>query len=125
MIKGVITGDIVDSTLVPIEFRHIVIDIMNNVVVDFKPLVKVDYEIYRGDSFQVVVDDITHALEVAIAIRSALRSITIEGQDTLDARLSVGIGEISFLSDSILTSDGEAFRYSGREFDALGKKGYQ
>ena len=39
-----------------------------------------------------------------------------------DARVSVGIGDVSFESDNIVTSDGEAFRLSGRTLDTMGKK---
>lgn len=122
MIKAVITGDIVDSTLIPIECKPSVIEVLNTVIEDFSTSVKVNYEMFRGDSFQVVVDNKDFALSVAIAIRTALRAHTPEGQDPWDARIAIGIGEVSFQSSSIVTSDGEAFRFSGREFDNLGKR---
>lgn len=122
MIKAVITGDIVDSTLIPIECKPTVIEVLNTVIEDFSTSVKVNYEMFRGDSFQVVVDNKDSALPVAIAIRTALRAHTPEGQEPWDARIAIGIGEVSFQSSSIVTSDGEAFRFSGREFDNLGKR---
>lgn len=122
MIKVVITGDIVDSTLIPIECKPTIIKVLNTVIKDFSTSVKMNYEMFRGDSFQVVVDNKDFALSVAIAIRTALRAHTPEGQETWDARIAIGIGEVSFQSSSIVTSDGEAFRFSGREFDNLGKR---
>ena len=122
MIKGVITGDIVDSTLIPIECKPIITEVLNTVVADFSSSVMVSYEMFRGDSFQVVVDNKGFAISVAIAIRTALRANTPEGQKTWDARIAIGIGEVSFQDSSIVTSDGEAFRLSGREFDNLGKQ---
>lgn len=122
MIKGVITGDIVDSTLIPIECKPTVIEILDAVIADFSTSVIVNYEMFRGDSFQVVVDNKDYALSVAIAIRAALRANTPKGQEPWDARIAIGIGEVSFQSSSIVTSDGEAFRLSGREFDNLGKR---
>lgn len=122
MIKGVITGDIVDSTLIPIECKPTVIEVLDAVIADFSTSVIVNYEMFRGDSFQVVVDNKDYALSVAIAIRAALRANTPEGQEPWDARIAIGLGEVSFQSSSIVTSDGEAFRLSGREFDNLGKR---
>jgi hypothetical protein len=77
---------------------------------------------YRGDSFQIVVDKAEQTLSVAIALRSKLKASTPEGNDPWDARVSIGIGEITFESGHVVTSDGEAFRLSGRAFDNLGKK---
>lgn len=70
----------------------------------------------------MVVDNKDYALSVAIAIRTALRTNTPEGQEPWNTRIAIGIGEISFQSPYIVTSDGEAFRFSGREFDNLGKR---
>ena len=99
MIKGVITGDLVNSTNIAVEWRQTVVDALNACVTDFSPLTPIKIEMYRGDSFQVVVDN-----------------------PELSLTISVGIGDVSFESDNIVTSDGEAFRLSGRAFDAMGKK---
>ena len=64
---------------------------------------------YRGDSLQVVVDKPEYALAIAIALRAKLKAETPDQQKLWDAKLAVGIGEISFESDNIVTSDGEAF----------------
>jgi hypothetical protein len=122
MIKGVITGDIVDSTLISNEWKPTIKESLERVVSDFIPMTKVSYEMYRGDSFQVIVDDITFALSVGIAIRAVLGANTPNGMEPWDARIAIGIGDISFVSESIITNDGEAFRFSGREFDMLGKR---
>lgn len=91
-------------------------------VADFLPLTLCNLEMYRGDSFQIVVDKPDYALAVAIALRAKLKAMTPSKQQLWDARLSIGIGDISFESDNIVTSDGEAFRLSGRSFDNIGKK---
>lgn len=36
--------------------------------------------------------------------------------------MAIGIGEVNFLKDSIVISDGEAFRLSGRDMDDIKKK---
>lgn len=122
MTKGVITGDLVNSTNIAPEWRQAVVNALNTCVTDFLSLTPVKIEMYRGDSFQIVVDNIEFALSVAIAMRAKLRASTPDSLEIWDARVSLGIGEISFESDNILTSDGEAFRLSGRSFDGIGKK---
>lgn len=122
MIKGVITGDLVNSTNIATEWRQSVVDALNTCVSDFISITPIKIEMYRGDSFQIVVDKAEQVLSVAIALRSKLRASTPDGEDVWDARISIGIGDISFESDSIVTSDGEAFRLSGRAFDNIGKK---
>lgn len=122
MLKGVITGDLVNSTNISPVWRQLVIDALSASVSDCNTLTPVRMEMYRGDSFQVLVEDPEYSLAVAIALRAKLRAATPENQEIWDARLSVGVGNISFETGSILTSDGEAFRLSGRAFDSIGKK---
>ena len=122
MIKGVITGDLVKSTNIAAEWRQSIMDALNTCAADFATVTPVKIEMYRGDSFQVVVDRAEYSLAVAIALRAKLKAITPDGSSAWDARVSVGIGSISFESDNVLTSDGEAFRLSGRAFDTIGKR---
>lgn len=122
MIKGVITGDLVNSSHIATKWRQTVMDALNACVKDFSSLTPIKMEMYRGDSFQVVVDNPELALSVAIALRAKLKASTPDKSEVWDARLSLGIGDVSFTSGNILTSDGEAFRLSGRAFDNIGKK---
>lgn len=123
MIKGVITGDLVNSSHIATEWRQTVIDALNACVKDFSSLTTIKMEMYRGDSFQVVVGNPELALSVAIALRAKLKASTPDKSEVLwDARLSLGIGDVSFESENILTSDGEAFKLSGRAFDNIGKR---
>lgn len=122
MIKSVITGDLVNSTDIAPEWRQSVMDALYATVTNFLAFTPVRIEIYRGDSFQILVDKPEYALAIAVALRAKLHASTPEKQDVWDARLSVGIGDVAFESDSIVTSDGEAFRLSGRALDSIGKK---
>ena len=122
MIKGVITGDLVNSTNIAAKWRQTVVDALHACVTESQPLTPMKLEMYRGDSFQVVVDKPEDALAIAIALRAKLKAETPDRQELWDARLAVGVGEISFESDNIVTSDGEAFRLSGHSFDHIGKK---
>lgn len=122
MYKGVITGDLVDSTKIDARWRPMVADTLTAVVADFTVLSTMRLEMFRGDSFQIVVDDIRWAMTVALAVRARLRATSPEGNNGWDARVALGIGDMAYDSGSIVTSDGEAFRLSGHAFDSLGKR---
>nr|WP_321522625.1 hypothetical protein [uncultured Macellibacteroides sp.] len=121
--NGIITGDIIDSTSIPIEQRKDLLTAISVISEELQVFSPLKCEIYRGDSFQIVVNRPEMAMLIAILLRAGLKSRVPKGsKQNWDARIAVGIGEIEFISDSILVSDGEAFRLSGREFDELGKR---
>lgn len=121
--NGIITGDIIDSTSIPIEHRKDLLTAISVISEELQVFSPLKCEIYRGDSFQIVVNRPEMAMLIAILLRAGLKSRVPKGsKQNWDARIAVGIGEIEFISDSILVSDGEAFRLSGREFDELGKR---
>ena len=72
-------------------------------------------EIYRGDSFQGVLNTPESALRVAILSRAIMRSNAAGA----DLRIAIGIGETDLITDRPGTSDGEAFRLSGRLADQI------
>ncbi|WP_215239508.1 SatD family protein [Dyadobacter helix] len=75
-------------------------------------------EIYRGDSFQGVLENAGQALKAAILARAYLRSKKYNQTET-DIRVAIGIGGIEKLTDRPGTSDGEAFRLSGYLADRI------
>jgi len=78
-------------------------------------------DIFRGDSFQIVISEPKHALEISIYLKARLFSKTIKG-NSIDVRIAIGIGEIeSFDEKNIQESDGEAFRLSGNALDNISK----
>ena len=124
MYIGVITGDIIDSTKILEEgYRDKLLSTMHLAIqemIDYKLWGRVKIEIFRGDSFQITVDEPTYITDIAIAFRSKL--IANSGSDTRwDARLGLGIGEQEYLSEKISESDGQAFHLSGQAFDSLQK----
>ena len=120
--KAVITGDIINSSAIPIEQRPRLLRELDHIATDLKALSPLEYEVFRGDSFQMVVGKAEAALQIAILIRAGLRKSTPRDTDgTWDARVAIGVGGIEFASRHITASDGEAFQYSGRAFDELGK----
>lgn len=119
--KGVITGDVVGSTKIN-DFGKLP-KLINDLITEISLYcTKCKVEISRGDSFQVLVEDPKQALLVAILIRAGFRKSSIDlGNKDLDVRLSVGIGEVSYMDEKIGQSNGEAFILSGHGFDNLTK----
>ncbi|WP_126973254.1 transcriptional regulator [Gynurincola endophyticus] len=75
-----------------------------------------DWEIFRGDSFQLVTQPVA-ALRQALIIKAALKSMT-----GLDVRIAIGIGTIDQRAQKVTESNGPAFVASGRQFDELKKQ---
>lgn len=71
------------------------------------------WDIYRGDEFQLEIANPADALSAAFEIRALLRT------KGLDARISIGIGEKTYSADKISQSNGSAFVRSGELFERL------
>lgn len=110
--KGVITGDIINSRssssvqewLVPLK------DCLNKYGKTPK-----DWEIYRGDSFQLIVE-LQQTFKAAVHIKAAVKSIK-----NIDVRMSIGIGEVTHTANNVTESNGTAFINSGELFEQLEK----
>ena len=74
------------------------------------------WEIYRGDSFQLQTTPMK-ALLIALNLKA-----TIKQFKTLDVRMAIGIGTISYQVEKITESNGEAFINSGECFENLKKQ---
>jgi hypothetical protein len=74
------------------------------------------WEIFRGDSFQLMLDPID-ALLAAIHIRAFMKH-----SDSLDVRMAIGIGEVTHKAAKITESNGSAFVFSGECFESLKKQ---
>ncbi|MFD2828406.1 transcriptional regulator [Leeuwenhoekiella polynyae] len=72
-----------------------------------------DWEIYRGDSFQLEVDA-AKALKVAIHIKAVVKM-----RAELDVRIAIGIGNKTYTAAQITQANGSAFIHSGTAFDAI------
>lgn len=124
--KGVITADVVGSTQIKIEDRGTLPALLRELIREIaqcRPELKLQVDIFRGDSFQVWVEKPECAPLVALLLRAGLRMSALRaGEQQLDARISVGIGDVAYRDAQVSQSDGEAFVLSGRGFDQLGKQ---
>ena len=122
-IRGVITGDIVGSSQIKPELRLDLLACLNSMKEELQCVSPFRMELYRGDSFQLLVEDPAMTAKIAILLRAGLIYHTPnKDEGKWDAKVSIGIGGINFISDNIVTSDGEAFMYSGRQLDNMGKR---
>ncbi|MDB5155103.1 MAG: hypothetical protein JWR54_3854 [Mucilaginibacter sp.] len=116
---GVITGDVTNFTSIAIDKREALIIKTSRLIKSW--VSKPEYaEIFRGDSFQLLFDNINETLKRSIQLRCWFKQHIEEKQkDPLDARISIGFGEIDYFGKSVLDADGEAFHLSGRAFDDM------
>lgn len=117
---AVLTGDIVKSR--EISPRAQLIETLKEALETTRETHQAEYDVFRGDSFQLVVPSAPAAALVAIIIRSKLISHSPKKSNLWDTRISIGIGEITYRGEKITESDGPAFLLSGKGMDELNKK---
>ena len=100
--KAVITADIVNSTKIEEAHRHLLVDELDNIIQDLKRLSSLRCEMDRGDSFQVLVDDVKYCLEIAVLIRLGLKKSNLLKNGKLDARMTIGVGNISYEYEQVV-----------------------
>jgi len=125
---AVITGDLVDSSRFSNTRMSAIIGRLNT---EFKTYTKlpsdksVEFTMFRGDSFQGIVEDPSLALSLALQIKALINSFNDADTDAgnnvplADVRISIGIGEASYDLNAINVSNGEAFQLSGRTLDSM------
>ena len=108
----IITGDIINSRKVATtEWIDGLKRVLNVHGVNPK-----DWEIFRGDEFQLEVSVPEAALHIAFQIKAYLKTVK------LDARMSIGFGGKNYNADKISESNGTAFARSGKLFGQLKKQ---
>ena len=73
-----------------------------------------DWEIYRGDEFQLELAQPEQALISALEIKAGIKTFK-----NLDVRMAIGIGDKNFQGDKVSESNGSAYSNSGSQFDLL------
>lgn len=109
---AILTGDIIGSQKTE---TTIWIEVLKTVLARYgnNPT---DWELYRGDSFQLIASP-EQALFIAIIIKAELKKLK-----TIDVRIAIGIGQIDYRAPKITESNGSAFVQSGHCFDGLKKQ---
>ncbi len=123
---AVITGDIVSSSRLPEDDRRELHRVMNEGAAAlrevFPEAVPADMDIFRGDSWQVLVTDPVFSLRVGLFYRAFLRARMQDNK--VDTRMVIAVGTVDFVPDDhVSAGDGEAYRESGRTLERMPKSG--
>ncbi|RTY82341.1 hypothetical protein EKL99_10350 [Flavobacterium sp. ZB4P23] len=108
---SIITGDIINSRQLP---SAIWIDGLKELL-NTRGKNPSEWEIYRGDEFQIEIINPEEALLTAFQIKAYLKTLK------LDARMSIGFGDKTYSGATISESNGTAFVRSGELFETLKK----
>jgi hypothetical protein len=112
---GVLTADIVHSTKLEAEDYASVMQTLQKLLTSHASRYQCKFEIFRGDSFQILYTNIIDAMNSVLSIRLYLQS----GIECPAIKLtqSIAIGRVEQASSSLSSSLGEAFILSGRALD--------
>ena len=106
---SILTGDIIKSR--SIKNSEVWLSILKEALIACSQNTS-QWNIYRGDSFQLESSNIAESLKTAIYIKACIK--TIKG---LDVRIAIGVGEKTFSGNSVVESNGEAFQFSGETLE--------
>jgi hypothetical protein len=119
---AVLTGDVVDSSKLSDAARRELPVALKRASQAARALygkaVPQNADVFRGDSWQLVVTDARLGLRAAVFFRAHLHGNS--PQVGLDTRVAIGIGTIKFVPKGQLTQgDGPAFRGSGKVLESM------
>lgn len=75
------------------------------------------WQIYRGDSFQAVINKAESGLLIAMKLKASLRSVK-----GINVRMALGLGNITYNAAKVTESNGTAFVHSGEKFEMLNQQ---
>ena len=121
---AVITGDFIDSSkLAPEDWDrlHMVMKKSSRLLRDsFKEIVPLEVDIFRGDSWQMLVLDPAKALRLSLFYRATIRAKM--ANLNLDTRMAIAIGPIDSIPQTrVSEGHGEAYILSGEALGWLNK----
>jgi DNA-directed RNA polymerase specialized sigma subunit len=126
---AVLTADLIDSSSYD---EALLTEVLNTLNEEFSLLNKsygheeIRWSIYRGDSFQAVINSPQLALQVTLQIKAAINRIHLKEtkksktySKIADFKIAIGIGTQDLERESIAESNGQAFQFSGRSLDDI------
>lgn len=120
---GVITGDIVASRKLVNQEKWLIP--LKNLFSTWGECPK-NWKLDRGDFFQVEIENIEETLLKALEIKALIKKVEPFDDrkkiSSIDVRMAIGIGEKTYIGESISESNGPAFVHSGEKFDLLKKE---
>lgn len=138
-LQAVITGDLVNSSVMNNQERTYIITQLKLCFAKMQKQKRFSFqkafEVYRGDSFQCILNKPDQALRIAIILRTLIiklnqqplkinskvapKATGKEEYKAADARIAIGIGSVTLKARKVIESDGEAFHNSGKLLDAI------
>jgi hypothetical protein len=123
-IYAIITGDIVASSLLSSNRRKMLHKVMvdsSKVLQDeFKDAVLMGVDIFRGDSWQIILSKPAKALRLALFYRAILRA-KMESH-RFDTRMAIALGHVDFIPGNRASEGyGEAYQLSGKALESMPK----
>ncbi len=119
---SVITGDIIKSSKLSLEHHKLLVKVMKNSSKDiskiFPDALKYEPELFRGDSWQLLIKQPELALSIALFYRAYLKAKM--QLSSIDARMAISIGTVDFIESSF--GVGNAYKISGKALDKKGKR---
>jgi DNA-directed RNA polymerase specialized sigma subunit len=126
---AVLTADLIDSSSYD---EALLTEVLNTLNEEFSLLnesyghEEIRWSIYRGDSFQAVINSPQLALQVTLQIKAAINRIHLKEtkksktySKIADFKIAIGIGTQELERESIAESNGQAFQFSGRSLDDI------
>lgn len=119
---SVITGDIVKSSKLSIDQHKKLIKVMRSCSKEvqkiFPGALKYEPELFRGDSWQLLVQKPEEALSIALFYRAYIKANMMIRK--IDARMAISVGTVDFVESSF--GIGDAYKISGKALDKKGKR---
>ncbi len=122
---AVLTGDIIRSRNLPGKEKEAVLSVIKKSPKILEQLpgpgLKLSaFDVFRGDSFQVIVFQPEMAVIVSVMLRTLVKKTVQKPLKTLpDIRIAIGMGNVDTLTTNVSEGDGEAFQRSGLLLDQM------
>ena len=124
---AVLTADFIDSTnYSELLTAHVMAVLKEEFLAMEKSYPASNFNIYRGDSFQGILQTPANALDVVLLLKSALLKISTTHKSKsreADLRIAIGIGSLDYKGNTIDESNGQAFQFSGKTLDEMKTEG--
>ncbi len=116
---AVLTGDIINSSALSGEkiksCWEVISQTQKGFIEHYGPVIIGSPDFYRGDSWQILIDQPALSLRFALLLRARLKS-----EIETDTRIAIGIGSVETIHpQNISMSQGEAFTLSGQSLDDI------
>lgn len=120
--RAVLTGDIVNSSILKPHERQNLFEAFPRLSVmlrdQYPDEVKYNISNFRGDGWQLIVNNPGKSLEIGLFIRTYLRFAITDKK--IDSRITIGVGQVDFVPEGNVSAGyGSAYTVSGHLLEAL------